>query len=169
MTRRCVILGVDAELIGLVKFVECLARDPCDWERTPECHLFDSLDIHGLWVMLSGQLLRRYLELEDSGVLSPLGGIVSLCLILFIGMVARARVIAYGGGTSLIPRLYRCLFNHGGSTMQTLRQTNLDVWVGVLVALSPFIIPEYERLMMDVYFGAITRQNPHFETSTDLT
>ncbi|KAJ5137979.1 hypothetical protein N7526_004212 [Penicillium atrosanguineum] len=168
MADKCRKLGLNVSLINLVKSIDCLSRDSRDWMRTPNNHRFDLIDIQSMWVMLSGEVLECYLGLEESGTLTPLDGIVGLCLLLFVGLVVRARVMAFGGGTSLIWRLSKCLSEGGGESIEALRRTNLDVWVGVVLVLSPALHPDYERQMWAIYLGSMRCQKSAFKTSADL-
>lgn len=168
MTRKCRKLGIDDGLVDIVKYTECLARDSQDWIRDPENHPFDHLDIHGMWIMIAAQTLRWYLEMEEEGILASLDAIIALCLICFAGQVCRAKVVAPGLATTLVPRLIRCLSQSGGYAMNRLRDADLDVWVGVTAVMTPSFRPEYEEQMWSVYLQAVARQSPRVETFMDL-
>ena len=168
MTERCRQLGLKVRLVDLVKSIECLSRDSRDWMRTPNTNRFDLIDIQSMWVMLSGEVLECYLEMEESGTLTPLDGIIALCLLLFVGLVVRARVMAFGGGTSLIWRLSKCLSEGGHISIEALRRTNLDAWVGVVLIMSPALHPDYERQMWAIYLGSMRCQKPALKSSADL-
>jgi hypothetical protein len=168
LTESCRKLGVDDVLLDRFRAVECLTLDSRDWIQDPQAHRFDALDIQAMWVLLAGQIIRRYLEMEEDGTLTPLEGIIGLSFLLYMGFVVRARVITLGGGTALIPRLCKWLSRKDGELMEMLRRHKLDIWVGVIIGLSSNVLPEYKDQMWSVYMEAITMRIPILSSASGL-
>lgn len=153
MAETCLAAGVNVELAEIIRSAECLMHDSTTQSKTLERESYnrDLLDIQNLF----SAIISRFVQwnVEHSSTCSPIEGVLSICLVIYMCFVMRGKSTVYGPLPSCLNRL-QPYFNDS-RILRDLRRIGLDVWVGLLVVIGSAGHHDFEDMFFRVYLETV--------------
>lgn len=128
-------------------------RDTAAWFKNPGTLTGgrDLLDIQNLFSVIISRFVQWHQE--NSATCTPVEGITSLCLIIFMCFVMRGRQTVYGPLPSCLLRL-RPYFGNS-SILENLQDVGIDVWIGLLLVIGSAGYNDLEDYFFQIYLQII--------------
>lgn len=157
MTDLFKALGFDDKLVHFTKIMECLEHDRKAWVKAPELHKWDALDVQTIYSMMISHFIRWYIESDEQDTLQPAQGLVSLCFIQSIAFLGGGKAPMASGPVTVLSRMKR-MFDASDDPLAGLHGTGVDLWIGILAALSSDGHVLYEDQFWQIYLQAVRNQ-----------